>query len=68
MEHLEFLRNMIVSMCSDVKHRAGAEHYMKDGVFLLPSFNVPKGIEPPPSMLQQPPKCGLTARQGGSAS
>jgi hypothetical protein len=38
------LRNNIVSLVSDQRHRKGGVG--ADGDFYLPSFNVPKGIEP----------------------
>jgi len=45
MNHLEFLRNLIVSLVSDAKHRKGASQDQKNN-FMLPAFNVTKGIEP----------------------
>jgi len=41
--HIEFIRNLIASMVSDARRRKGG---VGDGEFLLPGFNMPKGLEP----------------------
>jgi len=41
--HVEFLRNQIASLVSDARRRKGG---VGDGEFLLPGFNIPKGLEP----------------------
>jgi HEAT repeat protein len=40
---IEFIRNLIASMVSDARRRKGG---VGDGEFLLPGFNMPKGLEP----------------------
>lgn len=40
---IEFIRNLISSMVSDARRRKGG---VGDGEFLLPGFNIPKGLEP----------------------
>jgi len=42
-DHVEFIRNLIASMVSDARRRKGG---VGDGEFLLPGFNIPKGLEP----------------------
>lgn len=42
-KHVEFIRNLIASMVSDARRRKGG---VGDGEFLLPGFNMPKGLEP----------------------
>lgn len=42
-KHIEFIRNLIASMVSDARRRKGG---VGDGEFLLPGFNIPKGLEP----------------------
>mmetsp|Transcript_15448 Transcript_15448/g.38424 ORF Transcript_15448/g.38424 Transcript_15448/m.38424 type:complete len:657 (+) Transcript_15448:4088-6058(+) len=41
--HIEYMRNLINSMVSDARRRKGG---VGDGEFLLPGFNIPKGLEP----------------------
>jgi len=41
--HIEFIRNLLASMVSDSRRRKGG---VGDGEFLLPGFNMPKGLEP----------------------
>eukprot|EP00980_Cylindrotheca_fusiformis_P009504 scaffold2077_cov119-Cylindrotheca_fusiformis.AAC.7 len=41
--HVEFMRNQIASLVSDARRRKGG---VGDGEFLLPGFNLPKGLEP----------------------
>jgi len=40
---IEYMRNLIASMVSDARRRKGG---VGDGEFLLPGFNIPKGLEP----------------------
>jgi len=42
-KHMEFIRNLLASMVSDARRRKGG---VGDGEFLLPGFNIPKGLEP----------------------
>jgi len=42
-KHIEFIRNLLASMVSDARRRKGG---VGDGEFLLPGFNIPKGLEP----------------------
>jgi HEAT repeat protein len=42
-EDIEYMRNIIASMVSDARRRKGG---VGDGEFLLPGFNIPKGLEP----------------------
>jgi HEAT repeat protein len=42
-EDIEYTRNLIASMVSDARRRKGG---VGDGEFLLPGFNIPKGLEP----------------------
>ncbi|KAI2506869.1 HEAT repeat [Fragilaria crotonensis] len=42
-KHVEFIRNLISSMVSDARRRKGG---VGDGEFLMPGFNIPKGLEP----------------------
>jgi len=42
-EDIEYMRNLIASMVSDARRRKGG---VGDGEFLLPGFNIPKGLEP----------------------
>mmetsp|Transcript_4350 Transcript_4350/g.10408 ORF Transcript_4350/g.10408 Transcript_4350/m.10408 type:complete len:2789 (+) Transcript_4350:111-8477(+) len=42
-EEIEYMRNLINSMVSDARRRKGG---VGDGEFLLPGFNIPKGLEP----------------------
>ena len=39
--HVEFMRNQIASLVSDARRRKGG---VGDGEFLLPGFNIPKGL------------------------
>ena len=39
--HVEFMRNQISSLVSDARRRKGG---VGDGEFLLPGFNIPKGL------------------------
>jgi hypothetical protein len=39
--HIEFIRNLLNSMVSDARRRKGG---VGDGEFLLPGFNMPKGM------------------------
>lgn len=41
--HIEFMRNQLASLVSDARRRKGG---VGDGEFLLPGFNIPKGLEP----------------------
>jgi len=41
--HVEFMRNLIATMVSDARRRKGG---VGDGEFLLPGFNMPKGLDP----------------------
>ena len=41
--HVEFIRNLLASMVSDARRRKGG---VGDGEFLLPGFNMPKGLVP----------------------
>ena len=40
-KHVEFMKNLIASMVSDARRRKGG---VGDGEFLLPGFNIPKGM------------------------
>lgn len=40
-KHIEFMRNLLASMVSDTRRRKGG---VGDGEFLLPGFNMPKGM------------------------
>lgn len=40
-QHVEFMRGLIASMVSDARRRKGG---VGDGAFLLPGFNIPKGM------------------------
>ena len=40
-KHIEFMRNLLNSMVSDARRRKGG---VGDGEFLLPGFNMPKGM------------------------
>lgn len=42
-DDIEYMRNIIASMVSDARRRKGG---VGDGEFLLPGFNIPKGLEP----------------------
>lgn len=42
-DDIEYMRNLIASMVSDARRRKGG---VGDGEFLLPGFNIPKGLEP----------------------
>ncbi|KAL7580198.1 hypothetical protein ACA910_012947 [Epithemia clementina (nom. ined.)] len=42
-KHVEFMRNLLASMVSDARRRKGG---VGDGEFLLPGFNMPKGLDP----------------------
>lgn len=41
--HVEYMRNLIATMVSDARRRKGG---VGDGEFLLPGFNMPKGLDP----------------------
>jgi len=41
--HIEFMRNLVASMVSDARRRKGG---VGDGEFLMPGFNIAKGLEP----------------------
>lgn len=42
-KHVEFMRNLLASMVSDARRRKGG---VGDGTFLLPGFNMTKGLDP----------------------
>jgi len=42
-EHVEFMQNLLASMVSEARRRKGG---VGDGEFLMPGFNMPKGLEP----------------------
>eukprot|EP00562_Extubocellulus_spinifer_P003852 CAMPEP_0178537748 /NCGR_PEP_ID=MMETSP0696-20121128/36753_1 /TAXON_ID=265572 /ORGANISM="Extubocellulus spinifer, Strain CCMP396" /LENGTH=3016 /DNA_ID=CAMNT_0020169993 /DNA_START=19 /DNA_END=9069 /DNA_ORIENTATION=- len=42
-KHIDFIRNLIASMVSDARRRKGG---VGDGEFLMPGFNIQKGLEP----------------------
>jgi len=42
-EDIEYMKNLIASMVSDARRKKGG---VGDGDFLLPGFNIPKGLEP----------------------
>jgi len=42
-KHIEFMRNLLASMVSDARRRKGG---VGDGEFLLPGFNMRKGLDP----------------------
>lgn len=42
-EHIEYMQNLLASMVSEARRRKGG---VGDGEFLMPGFNMPKGLEP----------------------